>query len=80
MDEEWLASGHPDDHKQILDGGNALENPFKSTMYILLHRSWGRPGFDVGYKAVWGIPRISYLVNPTGNAIVANDDNYALAA
>ena len=40
----------------------------------------GRPGFDVGYKAVWGIPRTSYLVNPTGNAIVANDDNYALAA
>jgi hypothetical protein len=50
------------------------------TISILLHRSWGRPGFDVGYKAAWGIPRTSYLVNPTGNAIVANDDNYALAA
>ena len=60
--------------------GDALENRFESTMLILLNRSWGRPGFDVGCKAVWGIPRTSYLVNPTGNAIVANDDNYALAA
>ncbi len=60
--------------------GDALENPFKSTIYDLLNQSWGRPGFDVGCKAAWGIPRTSYLVNPTGNAIVANDDNYALAA
>ena len=41
---------------------------------------WGRPGFDVGYKAAQGIPRPSYLVNTTGIAIVANDDSYALAA
>jgi hypothetical protein len=27
-----------------------------------------------------GIPRASDLVNPSGNLIVANDDNYALAA
>ena len=41
---------------------------------------WGRPGFDVGYKAAQGIPRPSYLVNTTGIAIVANNDSYALAA
>jgi hypothetical protein len=40
----------------------------------------GRPGFDVGCKAMQGIPRASDLVNPSGNLIVANDDNYALAA
>ena len=25
---------------------------------------WGRPGFDVGYKAAQGMPRSSHLVNP----------------
>ena len=57
-----------------------LKIPQCGTISILLYQSWGRPGFDVGYKAARGIPRTSYLVNPTGNAIVANDDNYALAA
>ncbi len=42
--------------------------------------TWGRPGFDVGIKAVQGIPRISYLVNTTETSIVANDETYALAA
>ena len=57
-----------------------LKMPECGTMFLLLHRLRGRPGFDVGYKAARGIPRTSHLVNPTGNAIVANDDNYALAA
>ena len=42
--------------------------------------SGGDFGFDVGCKAVQGIPRASYLVNTTGNAINANDERYALAA
>jgi len=42
--------------------------------------SGGDFGFDVGYKAVQGIPRASDLVNTTGNAINANDERYALAA
>ena len=57
-----------------------LKIPQCGTISLVLHRLRGRPGFDVGYKAARGIPRTSYLVNPTGNAIVANDDNYALAA
>ena len=57
-----------------------LKMPQCGTMLLVLHQSRGRPGFDVGYKAARGIPRTSHLVNPTGNAIVANDDNYALAA
>jgi hypothetical protein len=37
-------------------------------------------GFDVGCKAVQCMPRTSYLVNPSGKRIVANDERYALAA
>ena len=48
--------------------------------WVYFNRNRGRPGFDVGCKAMQGIPRASDLVNPSGNLIVANDDNYALAA
>jgi hypothetical protein len=37
-------------------------------------------GFDVGHEAEQCIPRTSHLVNPSGNAINANDERYALAA
>jgi hypothetical protein len=29
----------------------------------IMKKLWGRPGFDVGYKAAQGIPRTDYLVN-----------------
>lgn len=41
-------------------------------------RGW--PGFDVGCKAVQGIPRLSSLVNTAEKSIVANDETYSLAA
>jgi hypothetical protein len=42
--------------------------------------AWGRPGFDVGCKAVQGIPRTGYLVNTSRKNLTANDNSYALAA
>ena len=39
-----------------------VESPEKRDVVL-----WGRPGFDVGCKAEQGIPRPSYLVNPSGN-------------
>ena len=41
---------------------------------------WGRHGFDVDYKALGACRGTDYLVNPTVKLLVANDDNYALAA
>ena len=41
---------------------------------------WGRHGFDVGYKALGACRGTDHLVNPTVKLLVANDDNYALAA
>ena len=40
----------------------------------------GRPGFDVDYKAIGACRGADLLVNPTAQLIVANEDNYALAA
>ncbi len=41
---------------------------------------WGRPGFDVGSEPPGACRGAGFLVNPTANCIVANDNNYALAA
>ena len=40
----------------------------------------GRIGFDVDKKPEVHAEDADYLVNPAANFIVANDDNYALAA
>jgi len=42
--------------------------------------TWGRSGFDVDHKTRGACRGAEYLVNPTAPKIVANDDNYALAA
>ena len=48
---------------------------------ILKNRNmWGRHGFDVGYKLGGACRGAVYLVNTTAFKIVANDENYALAA
>ena len=40
----------------------------------------GRPGFDVGRETEGACRGAAHLVNTTAIYIVANDDNYALAA
>ena len=42
--------------------------------------TWGRHGFDVGVETLSACRGTEYLVKPAVNLIVANDDNYALAA
>src|SRR5690242_14798779 len=61
----------------FVDGKRDLLN--LSLPLILMRKSrilvaWGRPGFDVGCKAVQCMPRPSYLVNTAGQRIVANDE------
>jgi len=41
---------------------------------------WGRHGFDAGRETEGACRGAAHLVNTTANLIVANDDNYALAA
>jgi hypothetical protein len=40
----------------------------------------GRHGFDVGHETGGACRGADYLVNTTANILVANEDNYALAA
>ncbi len=40
----------------------------------------GRHGFDVGRETLGACRGTDHLVNPAVTLIVANDDNYALAA
>ena len=40
----------------------------------------GRPGFDGGVKSEMRVEGAAFLVNPAAKQLVANDDNYALAA
>jgi hypothetical protein len=40
----------------------------------------GRHGFDVGHETGGACRGAEYLVNTTANILVANEDNYALAA
>ena len=42
--------------------------------------NWGRHGFDVGVETLSACRGTDHLVNTAVNLIVANDDNYALAA
>jgi hypothetical protein len=48
--------------------------------YTVIPISRGRPGFDGGSEAERACRGVEHLVNPTANHLVANDDNYALAA
>jgi len=41
---------------------------------------WGRHGFDVGYKTFSACRGANHLVTIVAKQLVANDDNYALAA
>ena len=40
----------------------------------------GRLGFDTGYESLGACRGADFLVKPAATNIVANDDNYALAA
>jgi hypothetical protein len=40
----------------------------------------GATGFDVGRETIGACRGADFLDNPTANFIVANDDNYQLAA
>jgi hypothetical protein len=42
--------------------------------------TWGRHGFDVGSETLSACRGTDYLVNTAVKLLVANDDNYALAA
>ena len=45
-----------------------------------VERHRGRHGFDVGRETLGACRGTDHLVNPAVTLIVANDDNYALAA
>ena len=47
---------------------------------IIAHSFGGVPGFDEGTETQGACRGADYLVNTTATTIVANDDNYALAA
>ncbi len=59
-----------------------LNHPLRGTLlhFILSVSFRGRHGFDVDYKTQGACRGTDYLVNPAVTHIVANDDNYALAA
>ena len=43
-------------------------------------RKRGRHGFDMGRETFGACRGVEFLLNPATTVIVANDDNYALAA
>jgi hypothetical protein len=57
---------------------NIPDNLQLITLYYNGH--WGRIGFDVDTETQGACRGVDYLVNPATKLIVANDDNYALAA
>ena len=61
-----------------------LANPAKSSLMAQgpgsAEPNRGRHGFDVGVETLSACRGTDYLVKPAVNHIVANDDNYALAA
>ena len=68
---------------------NSRDTPLSNRVQYKAHRSVvsvhhpvsrGRIGFDVGIETQGACRGVEYLVNPTTKLIVANDDNYALAA
>ena len=54
-----------------------IENP---VLEAHIRRIWGRHGFDVGREPLGACRGTGYLVKPAVTLIVANDDNYAIAA
>ena len=50
------------------------------TRYAVTLRVVGAIGFDVGRETLCACRGAEHLVNPAANHIVANNDNYALAA
>ncbi len=45
-----------------------------------IDQKWGRHGFDMGRETFGACRGVEFLLNPATKVIVANDDNYALAA
>ena len=54
--------------------------PILLTFYFTLLTESGAHWLRRGSQNLRGMPRGNYLVNPTAKTLVANDDNYALAA
>ncbi len=54
-----------------------MQSPLRCNDFI---RYGGDTGFDVGYKPQGACRGADFLVNLAANNLVANDDNYALAA
>ena len=52
----------------------------KNSVYTIEIFFRGRHGFDVGHETGGACRGADYLVNTTANILVANEDNYALAA
>jgi len=50
------------------------------TGIVIIDKLRGRNGFDVGSKALGACRGTDHHVNPAVTVIVANDDNFALAA
>ena len=54
-----------------------------ATIYFLCRapkQNWGRHGFDMGRETFGACRGVEFLLKPATKVIVANDDNYALAA
>ena len=49
-------------------------------LYVTPKKIWGRHGFDMGRETFGACRGVEFLLKPTTQVIVANDDNYALAA
>ncbi len=57
------------------------DEPISSyTIQLIIYHLWGRPGFDMDRETQGACRGTAHLVNPTVTFLVANDDNYALAA
>jgi len=65
--------------QQVPEQGESFFNA-AMTSIIAHNLKRGRPGFDVDYKTQGACRGTDYLVNPAVTLLVANDDNYALAA
>ena len=54
--------------------------PLPKMQQQLEERIRGRHGFDMGRETFGACRGVEFLLNPATTVIVANDDNYALAA
>ena len=48
--------------------------------FVSHKKKWGRHGFDMGRETFGACRGVEFLLKPATQVIVANDDNYALAA